>query len=61
MLGDKMENKKKSNEKFVRLSIKIPISLVERMAKIKKLEGINLTFQMNSGAEMYLKTKEKTD
>ena len=56
-----MVNEKKEHEKFVRLSIKTPISLVERMGKIKKAEGINLTFQMNAGAEMYLKTKEKTD
>ena len=50
---------KEKEEKFVRLSIKTPVSLVKRMGKIKEAEGINLTFQMNAGTEMYLKTKEK--
>lgn len=41
------------------ISIRVPMDLLNRMGKIRKAEGIAVTFQMCKGTEMYLKTKEK--
>ncbi len=47
----------KQNSKMI--TFNVSKSLLERMGKIREAEGISVTFQMCSGAEMYLKTKEK--
>ena len=41
------------------ITIRVPLDLLERMGKIRKAEGIAITFQVCKGTEMYLKTKEK--
>lgn len=54
-----MENGKQiKREELKAINIRVPTKLLERMSKVKKEQGIAITFQLVTGAEMFLKEKK---
>jgi len=39
------------------ISIRVPVDLLNKMSRYRRIEGVSVTFQLCKGAELYLKQK----